>query len=101
MPIATIHVIEGRYDERRLGHVSKAVQDALISVLRIPSDDFFQVIHVLPRNRFLHSPSFQARTIPRVKDSRSVHSSPPEPLRTERCQSHQHRQMESHELTSC
>ena len=58
VPIARIHVLEGRYDERRLGHVSKAVQDALISVLKIPSDDFFQVIHVLPRNRFLHSPSF-------------------------------------------
>ena len=55
MPIATIHVLEGRYDERRLGHVSKAVQDALISVLKVPSDDFFQVIHVLPRNRFRHS----------------------------------------------
>jgi len=58
VPIATIHVLEGRYDERRLGHVSKAVQDALISVLKVPSDDFFQVIHVLPRNRFLHPPSF-------------------------------------------
>ncbi len=49
MPIATIHVPEGRYDERRLGHVSKAVQDALISVLKTPSDDFFQVIHVSGR----------------------------------------------------
>src|SRR3984893_16847939 len=58
MTIARIHVLEGRYDERRLGHVSKAVQNALISVLKIPSDDFFQGIHVLPRNRFLHSPSF-------------------------------------------
>jgi len=58
VPIATIHVLEGRYDERRLAHVSKAVQDALISVLKIPSDDFFQVIHVLPRSQFLHSPSF-------------------------------------------
>jgi len=58
MPFTRIHVLEGRYDENRLGHVSKAVQDALISVLKIPSDDFFQVIHVLPRNRFLHSPSF-------------------------------------------
>jgi Tautomerase enzyme len=58
VPIARIHVLEGRYDERRLGHVSKAVQEALMSVLKIPSDDFFQVIHVLPRNRFLHSPSF-------------------------------------------
>ena len=58
MPIATIHVLEGRYDERRLANVSKAVQDALISILKIPSDDFFQIIHVLPRNRFLHTPSF-------------------------------------------
>jgi hypothetical protein len=58
MPFTRIHVLEGRYDENRLGRVSTAVQDALISVLKIPSDDFFQVIHVLPRNRFLHSPSF-------------------------------------------
>ena len=58
MPLAKIHVLEGRYDERRLGNVSRAVQDALISILKIPSDDFFQIIHVLPRNRFLHTPSF-------------------------------------------
>jgi hypothetical protein len=58
MPLAKIHVLEGRYDERRLSNVSKAVQDALISILKIPSDDFFQIIHVLPRNRFLHTPSF-------------------------------------------
>jgi hypothetical protein len=58
MPLAKIHVLEGRYDERRLSNVSQAVQDALISVLKIPSDDFFQIIHVLPRNRFLHTPSF-------------------------------------------
>jgi hypothetical protein len=58
MPIATIHVLEGRYDEGRLGNVSTAVQDSLISVLKIPPDDFFQIIHVLPRNRFLHTPSF-------------------------------------------
>ncbi len=58
MPLAKILVLEGRYDERRLSNVSKAVQDALISILKIPSDDFFQIIHVLPRNRFLHTPSF-------------------------------------------
>ena len=58
MPIAKIHVHEGRYDEPRRSNVSKAVQDALISILKIPSDDFFQIIHVLPRNRFLHTPSF-------------------------------------------
>ena len=53
MPIAKIHVLEGRYDERRLANVSKAVQDAPISILKIPSDDFFQIIHVLPRNPLL------------------------------------------------
>ena len=58
MPLAKIHVLEGRCDERRLGSVSKAIQDSLISVLKIPSDDFFQIIHELPRNRFLHTPSF-------------------------------------------
>ena len=58
MPIVKIHVLAGRYDERRLTNVSKAVQDALISILKIPSDDFFQIIHELPRNRFLHTPSF-------------------------------------------
>ena len=58
MPLATIHVLEGRYDERRLGNISKAIQDALISILKIPPDDFFQIIHVLPRNHFLHTPSF-------------------------------------------
>src|SRR3982074_480210 len=58
MPIAKIHVLEGRYDERRLGNVSKAAQDSLISILKIPTDDFFQIIHVLPRDRFLHTPSF-------------------------------------------
>src|SRR5882762_4511918 len=58
MPIVKIHVLAGRYDERRLANVSKAVQDALISILKIPSDDFFQIIHELPRNRFLHTPSF-------------------------------------------
>src|SRR5262245_46976886 len=58
MLLAKIHVLEGQYDERRLSNVSKAVQDALITILKIPSDDFFQIIHVLPRNRFLHTPSF-------------------------------------------
>jgi Tautomerase enzyme len=58
MPIVKIHVLDGRYDERRLGKVSRAVQDALESILKIPSDDFYQVIHELPRNRFLHTPSF-------------------------------------------
>lgn len=58
MPVAKIHVLEGQYDEHRLTNVSKAVQDALMTILKIPADDFFQIIHVLPRNRFLHTSSF-------------------------------------------
>jgi hypothetical protein len=58
MPLATIHVLEGRYDDQRLSRLSKAIQDTLIGVLEIPPDDFFQIIYELPPNRFLHTPSF-------------------------------------------
>jgi hypothetical protein len=58
MPVAKIHVTEGQYDEPRLQRLSAAVQDALRGTLNVPADDFFQIIHVLPRNRFLHTPSF-------------------------------------------
>lgn len=58
MPVAKIHVLEGQYDEARLTRVSKAVQEALMSILKVPPDDFFQIIHVLPRSRFRHTPSF-------------------------------------------
>ena len=58
MPLAKIHVLEGRYDEPRLGRLSQAVQEALIGVLKIPPEDFFQIIHELPRKRFLHTPAF-------------------------------------------
>ena len=58
MPVAKIHVTEGRYNEARLTSVSLAVQDSLMSVLKVPPDDFFQIIHILPRKHFLHTPSF-------------------------------------------
>src|SRR5712692_2351736 len=58
MPVAKIHVLAGQYDEARLGKVSKAVQDALMSALGVPPDDFFQIIHILPRSQFRHTPSF-------------------------------------------
>ena len=58
MPVARIHILEGQYDEARLGKVSSAVQKGLISALGIPPEDFFQIFHVLPRNQFLHTPSF-------------------------------------------
>jgi len=44
MPVAKIHVLEGRYDDARLGQISNAVQQGLIRALGIPSDDFFQII---------------------------------------------------------
>ncbi len=54
------HVLEGRYDEaaRLNKQVSKVVQDALMSALGVPPDDFFQIIHVLPRSQCRHTPSF-------------------------------------------
>ena len=41
MPLAKLHVLEGRYDKARLGKVSSAVQNGLISALGIPPEDFF------------------------------------------------------------
>ena len=58
MPVAKIHVLEGQYDDVRLGKVSSAVQDALSSALGIPPEDVFQIFHVLPRNQFRHTQSF-------------------------------------------
>jgi hypothetical protein len=62
MPLAKIHVLEGQYDESRLGKLSQAVQSALIAVLEIPPDDFFQIHHVLPRDRYRHTPAFVGQT---------------------------------------
>ena len=58
MPVAKIHVLEGQYDDARLGKVSRAVHHGLISALGIPPQDFFQIIHILPRSQFLHTRSF-------------------------------------------
>ena len=58
MPLAKIHVLEGRYDQDRVTKLSGAVQAALMNTLRVPPDDFYQMIFELPRNRFLHTPSF-------------------------------------------
>jgi hypothetical protein len=58
MPLAKIHVLEGQYDQARLDAVSGAVQTGLIRALGIPPEDFFQMIHVLPRNQFRHTSAF-------------------------------------------
>ena len=62
MPVAKIHLLEGQYSEARLDKVSNAIQEALVGALGIPPEDFFQLIHVLPRNQFRHTPAFLALT---------------------------------------
>ncbi len=62
MPVAKIHINEGVYTDSRIKKISNAVQGALLEVLKIPPDDFFQIIHELPKTRFLHSPSFLGLT---------------------------------------
>jgi phenylpyruvate tautomerase PptA (4-oxalocrotonate tautomerase family) len=58
MPLAKIHVLEGRYDQSRITKISGAVQAALMNTLRVPPEDFYQLIFELPKNRFLHTPAF-------------------------------------------
>ena len=58
MPLAKIHVLEGRYDQNRIAKVSDAIQSALMDTLRVPPEDFYQLIFELPKNRFLHTPAF-------------------------------------------
>ena len=58
MPIAKVHVLEGRYDETRISKLSGAIQAALMNILHAPPDDFYQIIFELPKGRFLHTPSF-------------------------------------------
>ena len=41
MPLAKIHVLEGRYDQSRIAKISSAIQSALMNTLRVPSEDFF------------------------------------------------------------
>jgi phenylpyruvate tautomerase PptA (4-oxalocrotonate tautomerase family) len=57
MPLAKIHVLEGRYDPDRMAKVSAAIQAALMNTLRVPAEDFYELIFELPKNRFLHTPS--------------------------------------------
>jgi hypothetical protein len=39
MPLAKIHVLEGRYDDARINKLSAAVQSGLIGALGIPPED--------------------------------------------------------------
>jgi hypothetical protein len=62
MPLAKVHLLEGQYDRARIGQLSEAIQNALIEVLGIPPDDFFQIYHVLPRDSYRHTPSLLDRS---------------------------------------
>jgi hypothetical protein len=62
MPIAKIHVHEGRYDQQRLAKLSHAIQAALESVLKIPPEDYYRIIYVLPSQHFVHTPAFLGLT---------------------------------------
>jgi len=53
MPVATIHALEGRYDEARLSQVSNAVQQGLISARVVPAaeispDDLLITLYETP-----------------------------------------------------
>jgi phenylpyruvate tautomerase PptA (4-oxalocrotonate tautomerase family) len=58
MPLAKMHVVKGRYGQARIAKVSSAIQAALMNTLRVPPEDFYQLIFELPKNRLLHTPSF-------------------------------------------
>ena len=60
MPLAKIHVLEGRYDQSRIAKISGAIQSAWMNTLRVPREDFFQLIFEVPKNRFLHTPRSSA-----------------------------------------
>jgi Tautomerase enzyme len=57
MPLAKIHVVEGRYHEEQLTKVSGAIRAALMNTLRVPPEDFYQLTFESPKKRFLHTPS--------------------------------------------
>ena len=58
MPLAKIHIVEGRYDDARIAKISDAIQAALMNTLHVPPEDFYQLIFEIPKKRFLHTPSF-------------------------------------------
>ena len=62
MSVAKIHVHEGRYDEQRLANLGQAIQGALESALKIPPDDYYRIVHVLPSHCFVHTPAFLGLT---------------------------------------
>ena len=48
MPIAKIHIVEGRYDQARIAKLSGVVQAALMNTLRVPPDSACSACPVSP-----------------------------------------------------
>jgi hypothetical protein len=51
-----------RYDEAGQIKLGNAIQVALEETLGIPSQDYFRIYHVLPSNRYVHTPGFLGLT---------------------------------------
>jgi hypothetical protein len=62
MPVAKIHVHEGAFKDGELAAIGTAVQAALEEVLSVPPEDYFRIMHVLPKGQFVHTPAFVGRT---------------------------------------
>ena len=58
MPVAKIHVHEQAFTDDEIAKVGLAIQAALEEVLSVPAEDWFRIVHVLPRGRFVHTPAF-------------------------------------------
>ena len=58
MPLAKIHTRRRSLRRSELAKVSSAIQAALMNTLRVPPEDFYQLIFEFPKQRFLHTPSF-------------------------------------------
>lgn len=58
MPLAKIQVVEGRYHETWITKVLGAVQAASMNTIRLPPEDFYQLVFEFPKERFLHTASF-------------------------------------------
>jgi Tautomerase enzyme len=62
MPLVKIHVGADAYEQSRLEKISQAAHNALLEVLKVPQDDFFEVIYEMPKARFFHPPTFLGHT---------------------------------------
>ena len=63
MPLAKIHVVEGRYDDDRIAKVSSAIQAALMHTLGVPPEDSSNLSLNCRRSAFSTRPRLSACVI--------------------------------------